>query len=199
MEPVMNGPRVAAGITSVLALWCFASCSRTPSIDWSAKENFFALEKSEETDDGARLEFHTLVDAPAQAVYNALADVENYSTFVDGVSESSLVSSEGGAKVIQITQTVIGRQSRAKVKWILHPAEMQIEFETLQSDANYNDGKYTIISSPDGKRSYVISVYHVKWKGAPQNVPLGVLKTATRESYEKAARSVKQRALSKSG
>lgn len=195
----MNVPRLAGGAIAVLALWSLASCSKGPSIDWSAKENFFAVEKSQETDDGARLEFHTLVDAPAPALYNALADVEHYATFVDGVSESSLVSSESNAKVIQITQTVIGRQSRARVKWTLHPADMKIEFETLQSDANYNDGIYTIFPSPDGKRSYVISVYHVKWKGAPQNVPLGVLKTATRESYEKAARSVKQRALSQKG
>jgi hypothetical protein len=199
MEPVMNGPRVAGCVLTVLALWSLAACSKRPSIDWSAKENFFAAEKSEETNDGARLEFHTLVDAPPQQIYNALADVEHYASFVDGVKESALLSAEQNTKVIQITQTVIGRQSRAKVKWTMHPEQMDIKFETLESDANYNDGEYTIYGSPDGKRSYVVSVYYVKWKGAPQNVPLGVLKTATRESYEKAARSVKERALSQKG
>ncbi|MFI5394525.1 MAG: hypothetical protein ACHQ9S_03235 [Candidatus Binatia bacterium] len=39
----------------------------------------------------------------------------------------------------------------ARVKWTLHPKEMKIEFETLQSDQNYNDGSYTVIPSPDGK------------------------------------------------
>jgi polyketide cyclase/dehydrase/lipid transport protein len=191
----MNAPRVAGFLVATFALLVLPACARSPSVDWSAPENFFATETSEETDDGARLEFHSMVDVPAPAIYNALADVEHYSSFVDGVSDSALLSAESNTKVIQITQTVIGRQSRAKVKWTLHPTEMKIEFETLESDANYNDGAYQVIASPDGKRSYVVSVYHVKWKGAPQNVPLGVLKTATRESFEKAAHSMKKRAL----
>jgi polyketide cyclase/dehydrase/lipid transport protein len=191
----MNGPRVAGFLVATFALLVQPACSRGPSVDWSAAENFFAGETSEETDEGARLEFHSLVDVPAPAVYNALADVEHYASFIDGVSESALLSAENNVKVIQITQMVIGRQSRAKVKWTLHPADLKIEFETLESDANYNDGAFHVVASPDGKRSYVVSVYHVKWKGAPQNVPLGVLKTATRESFEKAARSVKKRAL----
>ena len=171
-----------------------ASCSRSPEVDWSGKENFFALEKSQETDEGARLEFHSLVDAPARAVYEALADTEHYADFVDGVTESKLVSAEDNSKTIQITQTVIGRQSRARVKWTMDPKDMKVKFETLQSDANYNDGTFQVFASPDGKRCYVVSVYDVKSKGAPQNMPLGVLKTATRETFEKAARSVKRRA-----
>jgi carbon monoxide dehydrogenase subunit G len=180
---------------AAVAVWPFWSCSKGPSINWSAQENFFAVEKSEKTDQGARLEFHSLVDAPAQEVYRALADVDHYADFIDGVSETSLVSAEGNTKVIQITQSVIGRQSRARVKWELHPAERKIEFETLQSDANYNDGHYEVFASPDGKRSYIVSVYIVKEKGAPQNVPIGVLMSATRDSFERAARSVKRRAL----
>jgi ribosome-associated toxin RatA of RatAB toxin-antitoxin module len=172
-----------------------AACSRGPSVDWSAKENFFAAEKSQETDDGSRLEFHSLVDAPAEAVYRALADVEHYASFIDGVSESALVSADQNTKVIQITETVIGRQSRARVKWTLHPDQRKIEFETLQSDANYNDGAYQVFASPDDTRCYVVSTFHVKTKGAPQNVPIGVLKSATRESFERAAHSVKRRAL----
>jgi ribosome-associated toxin RatA of RatAB toxin-antitoxin module len=152
------------------------------------------LEKSQETDEGARLEFHSLVDAPARAVYEALADTEHYADFVDGVTESKLVSAEDNTKTIQITQTVIGRQSRARVKWTMDPKEMKVKFETLQSDANYNDGTFQVYASPDGKRCYVVSIYDVKSKGAPQNMPLGVLKTATRETFEKAARSVKRRA-----
>jgi len=193
----MTDRRVRGFRVTSLAVMVLASCSRGPSVDWSAKENFFALEKSQETDDGARLEFHSLVDAPALAVYNALADVEHYASFIDGVTESALVKAENNTKVIQITQEVIGRQSRAQVKWTFDPAAMEIRFETLQSDANYNDGDYVITSSPDGTRCYVVSVFHVKWKGAPQNVPLGVLESATRESFVKAAHSIKRRASGK--
>jgi len=189
-RPRLTGCLVAAG-----AMWLFVACSKGPSVNWSAQENFFAAEKSEKTDQGARLEFHSLVDAPAQEVYRALADPEHYAEFVEGVSETTLVSAEGNTKVIQITQSVIGRQSRARVKWELHPEERKIQFETLQSDANYNDGHYEVFASPDGKRSYIVSVYIVKEKGAPQNVPIGVLMSATRDSFERAARSVKRRAL----
>ena len=190
----MNRPCVLGLFVAALATLP-VSCSHGPDIDWSAKENFFAVEKSQETDEGARLEFHSLVDAPARGVYDALADVDHYVDFVDGVSESKLESTEANTKTIQITQTVIGRQSRARVKWTMDPANLIVKFETLQSDANYNNGTFQVYPSADGQRCYVISVYDVKSKGAPQNVPLGVLKSATRESFEKAARSVKRRAL----
>ena len=197
----MDRPRVPVtnALFAALVLCSLGACSRGPSVDWAAPENYFVSEKSEETDEGARLEFHSLVGAPAAQVYQALADVEHYSTFVDGVSDSALVSADQNTKVISITQAVIGRQSRARVKWTLHPEKMKIEFETLQSDANYNDGEYTVIPSPDGNRCFVIAVFHVKQKGAPQNVPLGVLKAATRDSFAKAARSIKVRALALRG
>ncbi len=195
----MCRPRLRGCLISAAAMWLCVSCSKQPSVNWSAQENFFAVEKSEKTDQGARLEFHSLVDAPAQEVYRALADPEHYADFIDGVSETALVSAEGNTKVTQITQSVIGRQSRARVRWTLHPEERKLEFETLQSDANYNDGNYEVIASPDGKRSYIISVYYVQEKGAPQNVPIGVLMSATRDSFERAARSVKQRALGEQG
>jgi len=182
-----------------VALFLFPACSKEPKIDWSAPENFFAAEKSEEVPDGARLEFHSLVDAPPNEVYRTLAAVEDYSRFIDGVSESALVSKDNDTKVIRITQTVIGRQNRAEVKWTFHPERMAIEFETLKSDGNYNEGSYRVIPSPDGKRTYIVSIYHVMEKGAPQNVPIGVLKSATREGFAKAARSVKQAALSMQG
>src|SRR5262245_43563961 len=119
---------------ALLLLLLLPACSQGPKIDWSAPENFFATEKSEEVPGGARLEFHSLVDAPAADVYRALADVEDYSRFVDGVSDSALISKDDNTKVIRITQDVIGRQNRAEVKWTFHPERMAIEFETLKSD-----------------------------------------------------------------
>ncbi len=195
----MTRAALTAYLILILALWWFPACSREPTVDWSAPENFFAVEKSEEVADGARLEFHSLVDAPPAEVYRMLADVEDYSRFVPGVSESALINKDDHTKVIRITQTVIGRQNRAEVKWTFHPERMAIEFETLKSDGNYNEGSYRVLPSPDGKRAYIVSIYHVMEKGAPQNVPIGVLKGATREGFAKAARSVKQAALAVHG
>jgi len=186
--------RCVVGLFAALSV-AVLGCKSEPRINWNGKEDFFAVDRSEPTEDGVRLEFHSLVDAPADRVYGALADVEHYADFVDGVSHSQVVRTDGNAKIMNITQTVIGRQSNAQVRWTADPNQKTVTFETLQSDANYNDGSYRVISSPDGKRAYVVSIFQVKEKGAPQNVPIGVLAAATREAFEKAAKSVKQRAL----
>ncbi len=195
----MLGSRGAGSVIIPPLLALLAACSQEPVVDWEAKENFFVKEKSERTDEGVRLEYHSLVDAPAAAVYRALADVEHYADFVDGVTESTLLSTDLNTKTILITETVIGRQTRARVKWWMYPNRGKVEFQTLESDSNYNDGSYTVYASPDGKRSYVVSIFHVKEKGAPQHVPIGVLAGAMRESFETAARSVKRRALAPTG
>src|SRR5215467_5167782 len=104
----MTPASLRCGLVLTLLLTWLPACSRQPSVDWSAPENFFASEKSEEVPGGARLEFHSLVDAPAPDVYRTLADVEDYNRFIEGVSESQLISKDDNTKVVQITQTVIG-------------------------------------------------------------------------------------------
>lgn len=178
-----------------LAFSLLASCERKPAIDWSAKENFLAFENvGKNDDDSVRLEFHSLVDAPADAVFKALAEPENYSVFVQGVTDSGKISTQGNSQVIHITQNVIGRQNRAQVKYTFHPEQRKIEFQTLQSETTLTDGGYEITPSPDGKRSYVVSIFNVREKSG-QKMPPGVLVSATRESFLEAARSVKARAL----
>jgi len=178
-----------------LAFSLLASCERKPAIDWSAKENFFAFENvGKNEDDSVRLEFHSLVDAPADAVFKALAEAENYSAFVQGVTDSGKISAEGNSQIIHITQSVIGRQNRAQVKYTFHPDTRKIEFQTLQSETTLTDGGYEITPSPDGKRCYVVSIFNVREKSG-QKMPPGVLVSGTRESFAEAARSVKARAL----
>ena len=42
------------------------------AVDWSKPENFILREKSVSKDDGAQLEYWSLVDAACQPVYDAL-------------------------------------------------------------------------------------------------------------------------------
>ena len=180
---------------AALMLVSIVACTSKASIDWSAKENFFAVEKvGKNDDDSVRLEYHSLVDAPADAVYQALAEPENYVAFVKGVTDSGKISGEGNTRVIHITQSVIGRQTRARVKYTFHPEQRKIEFQTIESDSTLNDGKYDIAASPDGKRAYVITVFNVREKSG-QKMPPGVVMSGTRESFLEAAQSVKARAL----
>jgi ribosome-associated toxin RatA of RatAB toxin-antitoxin module len=191
----MGIPRkVVAALTLVVA-----ACGE-PVVDWSKPENFLLREKSAKKDDGVQLDYWSLVDAPCPAVYEALADVEHYPDFVPGVDRTQLLTVSGNKKTIQIAQRVIGRQSNAKVEWAFNPEARTIDFTTLASDLNYNDGHYALEASPDGKRCLVRSTFLVKQgQGMAQAVPIGVLAAGTREAFLAAARGVKKRAAPAAG
>lgn len=190
----MRRSRFTGFLSTALAL-SLAACQRQPSIDWSGKENFFAVEKvGKNEDESVRLEYHSLVDAPAEAVYGALAEPENFVVFVKGVTDSGKISGQGNTRVIHITQEVIGHQTRAQVKYTFHADTKKIEFKTEQSDTTFNDGSYEVTPSPDGKRCYVVSVFNVREKSG-QKMPPGVVMSATRGAWLAAAESVKARAL----
>ena len=181
--------RVILGLVHVLA-----ACGES-GVDWGKPENFLLREKSAKKDDGVQLDYWSLVDATCKAVYDALADVEHYPDFIPGVDRTQILTVDGNSKTIQIAQRVIGRQSNAKVKWTFHPDSRQIEFTTLSADLNYNDGRYDLESSPDGKRCLVRSTFLVKQgQGMAQAVPIGVLAAGTRAAFLAAAQGVKKRA-----
>jgi len=176
-----------------------AGCGEA-GVDWSKPENFLLREKSAKTDDGVQLDYWSLVDAPCPAVYDALVDVEHYPDFVPGVDRTQILALGGNTKTVQIAQRVIGRQSNAKVEWTFHPETRTIDFKTLASDLNYNDGHYALESSPDGKRCLVRSTFVVKQgQGMAQAVPIGVLAAGTREAFLAAAQGVKKRAAASAG
>jgi ribosome-associated toxin RatA of RatAB toxin-antitoxin module len=187
----MRKQRVVAVAAIVLAM---AACSREKKVDWSAPENFFYYEVSSDVDGGVQLVYWALVDAPADAVYKALADVEHYMQFVDGVDRTQLLSGSGNVKTIQIAQRVIGRQNNAQVRWTLNPEAHKIDFKTEQSDLYYNEGSYEVIASPDDRRTLVKVTFIVK-ESEHVNIPRGVLASGTRDSFEAAAKSIKKRAL----
>ncbi|HYR95624.1 MAG TPA: SRPBCC family protein [Candidatus Binatus sp.] len=191
----MGNPRPAlAGLALLLA-----ACGEA-AVDWSKPENFLLREKSAKTDDGVQLDYWSLVDASCPAVYEALADVEHYPDFVPGVDRAQILAVTGNSKTIQIAQRVIGRQSNAKVEWTFHPEVRAIDFKTLASDLNYNDGHYALEASPDGKRCLVRTTFLVKQgQGMAQAVPIGVLAAGTREAFLAAAQGVKKRAAAAAG
>src|SRR5262245_19582359 len=176
-------------------LWMLAACGGEPSVDWGGPENFILREKSTKRDDGVQLEYWSLVAAPAQAVYDALADVEHYPDFIPGVDRVQLLTANGNSKTVQIAQRVISRQDNAKVEWTFHPDQRRVEFKTLSSNIAYNDGSYQVEPSPDGTRSLVHSTFLVReGQGMAQAVPIGVLATGTRDAFLAAAQGVKKRA-----
>ncbi len=178
----------------VVLVVILGACAREKTVDWSAPENFFYYETSADVEGGVQLTYWALVDAPAEGIYKALADVENYMHFVDGVDRTQLLKGSGNTKTIQIAQRVIGRQNNAQVLWTFHPEAKKVDFKTEQSDLYYNEGGYEVIASPDGKRSLVKVIFIVK-ESEHVNIPKGVLASGTRDSFAAAAKSIKKRAL----
>jgi carbon monoxide dehydrogenase subunit G len=181
-------------MSALLWLALAAGC-RERGVDWNAPENFLLREGSAKKDDGVELRYWSLVDAPCQAVYDALADVEHWADFIPGVDRTQLLTTGPDSKTIQIAQHVVGRQSNAKVEWHFKPQQRQIDFKTLASDLSYNDGHYELEESPDHKRCLVRTTFLVKeGQGLAQPVPIGVLASGTRDAFLAAARGVKKRA-----
>ncbi len=182
-------------LRTILGLVLLVTACGERAVDWSAPENLLLREKSAKADDGVQLEYWSLVDAPMQAVYDAIADVEHYPDFVRGVDQVQLLESGANTKTVQITQRVIGRQNNAKVLWTFFPDRHRVEFKTQVSNINYNDGSYDIQASPDGRRCLVHSTFLVReGQGQAQAVPIGVLASGTRDSFLAAAEGVKKRA-----
>jgi len=178
---------------SLLALFLVVVGCGEKGVDWAAPENLVLWEHTSETEKGVQIEFGSLVDAPAKAVYEALADVKHYTDFIPGVSYVQVLGVTDNSQTVQIAQQVIGRQTNAKVEWTFFPEQLRIEFRTLQSSLSLNDGSYVVEPSPDGTRCFVRTTFLVR-EGGGGAVPAGVLASATRETFMAAARGVRQRA-----
>lgn len=180
---------VALGLT-------VGGCGGPPEIDWTAPENLLLWEHAAITEEGVELQYWSLVDAPAEAVYGALAEVERYADFVPGVSRVQLLDTTPTSKTVEIAQQVVSRQTNAKVEWTFAPDRRRIEFRTLQTDLARNDGRHEIEPSPDGRRCLVRTTFLVREGEDARSVPVGVLAAATREAFLAAADGVKRRATS---
>jgi hypothetical protein len=191
MRTTRIGVRAVLAVAAALAV---GACTREKQIDWSAPENFFYHEDSANVDDGVKLTYWALVDAPPDAVYRALADVEHYAQFVDGVDRTQLLAQSENTKTILIAQRVIGRQNNAQVLWTFDPQKRRIQFDTQQSDLYENEGDYEIVASPNGMRSLVKVTFVVK-ESEHVSIPRGVLESTTRDTFGAAARSIKKRAV----
>jgi ribosome-associated toxin RatA of RatAB toxin-antitoxin module len=192
-ETTMGSPR--GGLFALVGLVMVLGGCGERGVDWNAPENLVLREQSKKRDDGVLLEYWSLVDAPAKSVYDALTDIEHWPEFIPGVDNVSLIAVGTNTKTVQIGQHVIGRQANAKVEWKYLPDQLRIEFKTLSSNLNYNDGTYEIQPSPDGKRCLVHSSFLVReGQGAIQSVPIGVLVSGTRDAFLAAAKGVRDRA-----
>ena len=189
MANLMRGLRV------LLAGALLVGCGEK-QVDWSAPEKLMYHEASSKEENNAALEYWSLNDAPCKAIYDALVDVEHYPEFIPGVDRANLLAVTENTKTAQIAQRVISRQSNAKIEWKFDPSKPHIEFKTLSSDLSYGDGSYEFVASPDGKRCLVKSKFLVK-AAEGQPVPVGVLASATRDSFLAAAKGVRKRATEK--
>lgn len=183
--------RCARSVSSAMvAMLVLVACGGS-KVDWGDPENLLYREVAAEKDGFIDLEYWSLLDSSCRKVYDALAAVEEYPTFIPGVDSVSVLSQTTGSKTVQIAQRVIGRQTSAKVEWTFDPEKLRIEFRTLSSDLTYNDGFYQLEPSPDDKRCLVRSKF-LSRQG--KGLSASAVGQATRESFMSAARAVRKRA-----
>ena len=179
----------------MLALYVLAGCART-QFDWAQGENFL-LEKTikENADGSVDMHFVSLVNAPGDELYKVFIDVDHHDQFIEGVTESKLVSNVGGTKrVVDVTNKVIGRPNHARVEWTIDREQKRISFRTLEAEFTDNSAEYQVETSPDGKRALITTEYHLRDKGG-HPFPLHVLKQGVIDGYVGAVRSIKRRVL----
>jgi len=188
---IRNAVLRAAVLAALLAV---LGCERQ-SFDWEQPEDLFLSRETKTLEDGSvEMRFVSLVNAPADGIFRALSDVERHDKFIEGVTESKLVSSDGNKKVVDITNRVLGRPNRVKIEWTINKPNREISFRTLASELTDNSAEYKVESSPNGKRSLVTTVYHLRDKGG-HPFPLHALKMAIEDGYAAAVRGVKRQAL----
>ena len=183
--------RLGALVLSLLA----ADCTRT-EFDWAQGENFLLEKKVEEKPDGSvEMHFVSLVNVPGEELYKVFIDVDHHDQFIEGVTESKPVSSVGGTKkIVDVTNKVLGRLNRARVEWTIDREHKKVSFRTLEAEFTDNAAEYQVEVSPDGKRSLITAVYHLRDKGG-HPFPLQVLKQGVIDGYVAAVRSIKRRVL----
>ena len=182
-------------LSSLALVFLVAACTHE-EFDWKQGEDLL-LEKhvKEQPDGSVEMRFVSLVNAPGDDLYKAFIDVEHHDQFIEGVTESKLVSSVGGVKkVVDVTNKVLGRPNLARVEWTIDRDHKAIAFRTLQADFTDNSAEYQIETSPDGARAKITTTYHLRDKGG-HPFPLYSLKEGVIDGYLAAVRSVKRRAL----
>jgi uncharacterized membrane protein len=172
-----------------------ADCTRT-EFDWAQGEDFLLQKKIEEKPDGSvEMHFVSLVNAPGDELYKTFIDVEHHDKFIEGVTESKLVSSVGGTKkVVDVINKVIGRPNQARVEWTIDRDNKRISFRTLEAEFTDNSAEYQVETSPDGKRAKITADYHLRDKGG-HPFPIQILKQGVVDGYVAAVRSIKRKVL----
>ena len=192
LSPARSG-KVAA-VLLALVLDGLVGCQRQ-RVDWLQGENFFLERQTKTLGDGTvEMRFVSLVNAPAEGLFNALSDVGNHDKFIEGVTESKVLRTDGNRRVVDITNRVLGRPNRAKIEWTIDHVNRRMSFKTLESEMTENSADYKVDASPDGQRALVTTVYHLRDKGG-HPFPLHSLKLAIEDAYRAAVRGVKNRAL----
>ena len=102
----------------VLALaFLVTDCAPRSDFDWAQGEDFLLEKQVKELPDGSvDLNFVSLVNAPGDELYKTFIDVEHHDQFIEGVTESKVVSSVDGLKNHRRHQSRAQPSNQARVE-----------------------------------------------------------------------------------
>jgi hypothetical protein len=101
--------------------------------------------------------------------------------------EEALRDGGGTGRIVDATNSVLGRPNQARIEWTFDEPSMVASFRTVEAKFTDNSARYQVEPSPDGLRSRMTTVYHPRDKGG-HRFPLHSLKLAIQEGYVAAVR-----------
>ena len=158
---------------------------------WDGPVAEILTEKIERQDSILEVEFTSRIDAPPAVVLQAFSEPERSHEFSDSVRHSKLLSYEGNRKVVEFEMLVLGRPQESTMAFTFLPDENRVLLETVENQLTDLRGEYLFTPSPDGTKTKLTyrGTSHDK---AQMPVPLGLLKSAMRETFVSSIRALKK-------
>jgi uncharacterized membrane protein len=147
---------------------------------WNGPVEGIASEKIEKNGDAFDVELTTIINAPADAVFDAFEHPERSEGMVKEIRQAKVLSGDDKKKTVMFQILALDQVQTLTLELTYDAAGKVISVKTVEGSAAI-DGSYTLTSSPgDGKKTLV--TYKAK-QSIPLPLPEGVLKGAIKEQF----------------
>ena len=131
-----------------------------------------------------------VVQAPVEAVWDAVTDYDGYVEFMPQVVESRVDRVEDGAVTVTNVLKILVKRIRYTIRLELDRARHRVEWRQLEGDLKANEGSWALEPFGDGR---TLATYSVRIE-VGFLVPQGVVDRLTRGSFGQLFQAIRDRA-----
>lgn len=146
---------------------------------WSGPVEGINSEKIERNGEAFDVELTTIINAPADAVFEAFEHPERSQGMVKEIRQAKVLSGDDQKKTVLFEILALDQVQTLTVDLTYDKATKKIGVKTVEGSSSI-DGAYQLTPSPDGKKTLV--TYSAK-QSIPLPLPDGVLKGAIKEQF----------------